>query len=134
MSKPAYLAISEYSPVEPVIIFVPSRKQCNMTASDILLHALADGNEDRFLNIEEADLQPHLDHVTDRSLAENLRHGVGVYHEALNKQDKRIVERLFQAGAIQAIVASRDVAWSTPLSGYMVVVMGVQYFEGKEHR
>ena len=72
MSKPAYLAISEYSPVKPVIIFVPSRKQCTMTASNILLHALSDGNEDRFLNIEEADLQPHLDHVTDRSLAENL--------------------------------------------------------------
>ena len=92
MSKPAYLAISEYSPVEPVIIFVPSRKQCTMTASNILLHAPADRNEDRFLNIEEADLQSHLDHITDRSLAENLRHGVGVYHEALNKQDKRIVE------------------------------------------
>ena len=80
MSKPAYLAISEYSPVKPVIIFVPSRKQCTMTASDILLHALADRNEDRFLNIEETDLQPHPNHITDRSLAENLRHGVGVYH------------------------------------------------------
>ena len=31
MSKPAYLAISEYSPVKPVVIFVPSRKQCAMT-------------------------------------------------------------------------------------------------------
>ena len=51
-----------------------------------------------------------------------------------NKRDKRIVERLFQAGAIQAIVASRDVEWSTPLSSYMVVIMGVQYFEGKELR
>ncbi|KAL5528515.1 BRR2 [Sanghuangporus sanghuang] len=134
MSKPAYLAISEYSPVKPVIVFVPSRKQCAMTASDILLHALADRSEDRFLNIEEADLQPHLDHVTDQSLAQNLRHGVGIYHEALNKQDKRIVERLFQAGAIQVVVASRDIAWSIPLSSYMVIIMGVQYFEGKEHR
>ena len=51
-----------------------------MTASNVLLHALADRNEDRFLNIEEADLQSHPDHITDRSLAENLRHGVGVYH------------------------------------------------------
>lgn len=134
MSKPAYLAISEYSVVKPVIIFAPSRKQCAMTASDILLHALADRDENRFLNIEEEDLQPHLDHVTDRSLVENLRHGVGIYHEALNKQDKKIVERLFQAGAIQVVVASRDVAWSIPLSSYMTIIMGVQYFEGKEHR
>ncbi|KAH8119267.1 Sec63-domain-containing protein [Phellopilus nigrolimitatus] len=134
MSKPAYLAISEYSSVKPVIIFVPSRKQCTMTASDIHIHCLADADENRFLNIEESELQRHLDHVSDRNLIENLKHGIGIYHEALNKQDKRIVERLFQAGAIQVVIASRDVAWSIPLSSYMVIIMGVQFFEGKEHR
>ena len=61
MSKPAYLAIREMSPTKPVILFVPSRKQCGLTANDLLLHCLADGAENRFLNIEEADLQPHLD-------------------------------------------------------------------------
>ena len=93
MSKPAYLAISEYSPVKPVIISVPLCKQCTMTAGDILLHALADHNEDcQFLNIEVADLQPHFDDIMDRSSAENLRHSFGVYHEAPNKQDKQIVK------------------------------------------
>lgn len=107
MSKPAYLAVTEYSPTKPVIIFVPSRRQCRSTASDILLHCLADGNEDRFLNIEEADLRPHTDHITDNALADSLKHGVGYYHEAMNRQDKRIVERLFESGAIQLLVASR---------------------------
>lgn len=107
MSKPAYLAIAEHSAVKPVIVFVPSRKQCAMTASDLQIHCLADGDEKRFLNLEESELRRHLDHVTDRSLAESLAYGVGLYHEALNKQDKRIVERLFQAGAIQVVVASR---------------------------
>ena len=107
MSKPAYLAIMEYSPTQPVIIFVPSRKQCALTASDILLHCLADGDENKFLNIEDADLQPHLEHVTDEALKENLKDGVALYHEALNKQDKRIVERLFQSGAIPLLIASR---------------------------
>ena len=106
MSKPAYLAIVEYSPTKPVIIFVPSRRQCRLTVDDLLTHCAADDNNDRFLNIEEADLQPHLDHITDRSLAETLKHGIGYYHEALTKQDKRIVERLFQSGAIQ-VLASR---------------------------
>lgn len=107
MSKPAYLAIAEYSATKPVIIFVPSRRQCRPSASDILLHCLADGDENRFLNIEEADLQPHLDHISDTGLLETLKHGVGYYHEAMNKQDKRIVERLFESGAIQLLVASR---------------------------
>ncbi|OAX40546.1 Sec63-domain-containing protein [Rhizopogon vinicolor AM-OR11-026] len=134
MSKPAYLAIVEHSPTKPVVIFVPSRRQCRLTVDDLLVHCGADDNPNRFLNIEEADLQPHLDHINDKGLVECLKHGIGYYHEALDKQDKRIVERLFQSGAIQVLVASKDTAWSLPVASYMVIIMGVQYYEGKEHR
>ncbi|KAF5335668.1 hypothetical protein D9611_009716 [Ephemerocybe angulata] len=65
MSKPAYLAISEYSPTKPVIVFVPSRRQCTLTVDDLLTHASAEGKADRFLNIELEDLQPHLDHLRE---------------------------------------------------------------------
>ena len=68
MSKPAYLAISEYSPVKPVIISAPSCKQCAVTTSNILHHALAGRNKGRFLNIEVADLQPHFDQIIGRKL------------------------------------------------------------------
>jgi pre-mRNA-splicing helicase BRR2 len=150
MSKPAYLAIAEYSPTKPVIIFVPGRQQCRLTAEDLLVHCGADDDEDQFLNAELPDIQPHLDHISDRGLAETLKHGIGLYHEALSKQDKRIVERLFQSGAIQVLIASKvrhhpclaflvltaqqDTAWSLPVSSYLVIIMGVQSYEGKEHR
>ena len=107
MSKPAYLAILEYSPTKPVIVFVSSRKQCRLTADDMIAHCGSDEDPKRFLNIEEEDLQPHLDHVTDKGLVETLKYGIGYFHEALDKQDKRIVERLFKAGAIQVMIASR---------------------------
>lgn len=116
MAKPAYLAIVEHSPTKPVIIFVPARKQCQLTVDDIVSYCTADGNEDRFLNIEPADLQPHLDHISDKGLVECLKHGIGFYHEALSKQDKKIVERLFSAGAIQVLVASRVRSLSRPSS------------------
>ncbi|KAI6134777.1 putative RNA helicase [Pisolithus croceorrhizus] len=134
MSKPAYLAIVEYAPTKPVIIFVSSRKQCRLTVDDLLVHCTADSDPKRFLNIEEEDLQPHLEHVSDKGLVECLKDGIGYYHEAMDKQDKRIVERLFQSGAIQVLVVSKDTAWSLPLASYMVIIMGVQYYEGKEHR
>jgi pre-mRNA-splicing helicase BRR2 len=107
MSKPAYLAIAEYSPTKPVVIFVPSRQQCRLTVDNLLTHCAADDYPDRFLNIEEADSQPHLDHLTDPGLTETLKHGIGYYHEALSKQDKRIIERLFESGAIQVLVVSK---------------------------
>lgn len=110
MAKPAYLAIKEYSPSKPVIIFVASRRQCRLTVDDILTHCFADDDSSLFLKIDVEDLQPHLDHITDRGLVETLKHGVGYYHEALDKQDKRIVQRLFESGAIQVLIASKVVA------------------------
>ena len=134
MSKPAYLAIIEHSPTKPVIVFVPSRKQCRLTVDDLLTHCAADEKPDRFLNVDPEDLQVHLDHLSDAGLKETLKKGIGYFHEALSKQDKRIVQRLFESGAIQVLVASKDTAWSLPVASYMVIVMGVQYYEGKEHR
>lgn len=130
MAKPAYLAIVEYAQDRPVLCFVPSRKQCRATAADILVYCTADQEESRFLNIDPEDLAPHLEHVTDEDLKITLASGIGFYHEALSKQDKRIVERLFESGAIQVVVASKDTAWSIPLTAYMVIIMGVQTFEG----
>ncbi|KAI9277671.1 Sec63 Brl domain-containing protein [Umbelopsis sp. AD052] len=134
MSKPTYLAINAYSPEKPTIVFVPSRKQCRLTATDILTFCAADDQPDRFLKCNLEDIQSHLQRIQDPSLAEMLEHGVGFYHEALSKQDKRIVEQLFDSGAIQVVVASRDTCWGLPMNSHMVIIMGTQYFEGKEHR
>jgi pre-mRNA-splicing helicase BRR2 len=68
MSKPAYLAIVEHSPTKPVIIFVPSRCRGRLTVDDLMVHCGADSNPDCFLNIEQADLQPHLDYINDKGL------------------------------------------------------------------
>ncbi|KAN0065928.1 Pre-mRNA-splicing helicase BRR2 [Thecaphora frezii] len=138
MAKPAYLAIVEYAPDQPVLAFVPSRKQAKLTANDLLAYVLADsdrdGGESRFLNIDPADLQPHLDRLQDRELAEVLEQGIAYYHEGLSRGDRRIVERLYQAGAIQVVVASKDTAWSMPLSAHLVLILSLQTYEGKEHR
>ncbi|KAI8357996.1 Sec63-domain-containing protein [Mortierella sp. GBAus27b] len=134
MAKPTYTAITTHSPEKPVIVFVPSRKQCRLTVAELLTFCAADDTPDRFLHCERDALNTHLEHVQDKSLAESLEHGIGFYHEALSKGDKRVVETLFESGAIQVVVASRDTCWGIPLSSYMVVVMGTQYYDGKDHR
>ncbi|KAI8851535.1 Sec63 Brl domain-containing protein [Chytridium lagenaria] len=80
------------------------------------------------------ELETHLKSLQDRYLAELVEHGVAFYHEALSKSDKRIVERLYSAGAIQVVVASRETCWSIPMAAHLVIVMGTQQFLGKEHR
>lgn len=134
MAKPAYLAITQMSSDKPAMIFVSSRKQTRQTARDLLAACVADDDEDRFLHAEVEQMRPLLDRVHEEALAEALSHGIGYYHEALSQSDKRIVKHLYDNGAIQVLVASRDTCWELTSTAHLVIVMGTQYFEGREHR
>ncbi|CZT48004.1 related to ATP dependent RNA helicase [Rhynchosporium secalis] len=134
MAKPTYLSILQMSPDKPAIIFVPSRKQARSTTRDLLLACLASDDEDRFLHADVDQMKPLLERIGEEALAEALSHGVGYYHEALSTSDKRIVKHLYDNGAIQVMVASRDVCWELDCIAHLVVVMGTQYYEGREHR
>ncbi|KAK0118790.1 DEIH-box ATPase [Cadophora gregata] len=134
MAKPTYLSILQMSPDKPAIIFVPSRKQARSTTRDLLLACVASDDEDRFLHVDVDQMKPLLDRISEEALAEALSHGVGYYHEALSTSDKRIVKHLYDNGAIQVMVASRDVCWELDCTAHLVIVMGTQYYEGREHR
>ncbi|KAL0638958.1 Pre-mRNA-splicing helicase BRR2 [Maublancomyces gigas] len=134
MAKPTYLAICGTPADKPVIVFVPSRKQCRSTALDILSYCVSDDDDDKFRLVNLEDIAPYLNHIQEKALAESLSHGIGYYHEALSKNDKMIVENLYQANAIKVLLASRDVIWELNSSAFLVIVMGTQFFEGREHR
>ncbi|KAJ3182114.1 DEIH-box ATPase [Irineochytrium annulatum] len=134
MTKPAYIAITQMAVSKPAIVFVPSRKQCRLTAVELLTFCAADGVPKRFLHGNEADVAPIVANVSDKNLAETLSHGIAYFHEALSKGDKRIVERLYKSGAVQVIVASKETCWGIPMTAHLVVIMGTQHFLGKEHR
>ncbi|RCI07855.1 hypothetical protein L249_5800 [Ophiocordyceps polyrhachis-furcata BCC 54312] len=134
MAKPAYLAITQMSPDKPAIIFVPNRKQTRATTRDLMAACAVDGDEDRFLHAEVEQMRPLLDRIHEEALAEALSHGIGYYHEALSQSDRRIVKHLYDNGAIQVLVASRDVCWELTSTAHLVVVMGTQFFDGREHR
>ncbi|KAK7900486.1 Pre-mRNA-splicing helicase BRR2 [Exophiala xenobiotica] len=134
MSRPAYLAVLQLSADKPAIIFVPGRKQVRATAVDILSACIMDDDDQRFLHTNVEELAPFLERIHERALAESLSHGIGYYHEALSASDKRIVSHLFKIGAIQVMLASRDVCWEIPFTAHLVIVMGTQYFQGREHR
>ncbi|KAB8077842.1 Sec63 Brl domain-containing protein [Aspergillus leporis] len=134
MARPAYHSILQLSPDKPAIVFVPNRKQTRSTAMDLLAACAIDDDEDRFLNADANELTPLLNRVQEQTLAESLSHGIGYYHEALSPTDKRIVSHLFLIGAIQVLLASRDVCWELNLTAHLVIVMGTQFFEGREHR
>jgi pre-mRNA-splicing helicase BRR2 len=134
MAKPTYHAILQMSPDKPAIVFVPSRKQVRATTRDLLAACVASDDEDRFLHVDVEQIRPLLEKVQEEALAEAISHGIGYYHEALSSIDKRIVKHLYDNGALQVMVASRDVCWELDCKAHLVIVMGTQFYEGREHR
>lgn len=136
MCKPMYYSILQHSEDKPAMVFLPGRKQVRQTAAQLLECCAADGegNEDRFLNADLSELAAVLEKINERALAESISHGVGYFHEALSSFDKQAVQYLFQRGAIQVLLVSRDCCWEINSTAHLVVVMGTQYFEGREHR
>ncbi|MEE6509945.1 hypothetical protein FKM82_028521, partial [Ascaphus truei] len=133
MAKPVYHAIMKHSPKKPIIVFVPSRKQTRLTAIDILTTCASDVQRQRFLHCMEKDLAPYLDKLSDGTLKETLLNGVGYLHEGLSSLEKRIVEQLFNTGAVQVVVASRSLCWGLNIAAHLVIIMDSQYYNGKIH-
>ncbi|KAJ1958217.1 Pre-mRNA splicing [Linderina pennispora] len=120
---------------EPAIVFVPSRRQCRVVAGELLTLAAADGVPARFLRAEASIIESAIGRVADKALREFLAYGVGYYHEALTDADRQTVTGLFEAGAIQVLVASRETCWALdPVHARTVVIMGAERYSGREHR
>uniref|UniRef100_A0A672JRK2 Activating signal cointegrator 1 complex subunit 3 n=1 Tax=Salarias fasciatus TaxID=181472 RepID=A0A672JRK2_SALFA len=133
MAKPVYHAIMKHSPSKPAVVFVPSRRQTRLTAIDILTFCAADVVPQRFLHCSEKDLAPFLDKLNDPTLKETLANGVGYLHEGLSTTERKIVEQLFNSGAVQVVVSSRSLCWGINISAHLVIVMDTQYYNGKIH-
>lgn len=135
MTKPTYTAIMQHAKNgKPAVVFVPTRKHAQLTAVDLMTYSNADGGEKSpFLLRSDEDLEPFVSKVKEPMLSATLRHGIGYLHEGLTSMDQEVVTQLFEAGWIQVCVASSSMCWGTPLSAHLVVVMGTQYYDGREN-
>lgn len=130
MIKPTYLAVKSYQGSSS-LVFVPSRKQCVEIGLEFL--RLADVDETSFLNADIQDIEPLLSKTSDQSLKNLLSNGIGFYYKNMSSTDRKIVERLFNKGALSVLFATKDTAFYSPTAN-LVIVLSTQFFEGKEHR
>lgn len=133
MAKPVYNSILRHSLRKPVIIFVPTRKQARLIAFEILTFATSEGKPNQFFHADEPDIEPFLERMSDKSLKETLSLGVAYLHEGLVENDLRLVEQLFDSGAVQIAIVTRDLCWSLSIYSYLVIIMDTQCYNGKTH-
>ncbi|KAF7817694.1 DExH-box ATP-dependent RNA helicase DExH12 [Senna tora] len=134
MTKPTYTAIVQHAKNgKPALVFVPTRKHVRLTAVDLMTHSNADSGEKPFLLRSSVELEPFLGKINDEMLKVTLRQGVGYLHEGLSSFDHEVVTQLFEAGWIQVCVLSSSLCWGVTLSAHLVVVMGTQFYDGREN-
>ncbi|KAJ0247227.1 Sec63 domain-containing protein [Hirschfeldia incana] len=135
MTKPTYSAIVQHAKnKKPAIVFVPTRRHVRLTAVDLMAYCQMDNPQSPdFLLGKLEELEPFVMKISEETLKETLSHGVGYLHEGLCSLDQEIVTQLFEAGRIQVCVMSSSLCWGTPLTAHLVVVMGTQYYDGREN-
>eukprot|EP00124_Ichthyophonus_hoferi_P001685 Ihof_evm4s95 gene=Ihof_evmTU4s95 len=133
MARPVYSSILRHSPSQPVIVFTPSRKQAKITALDLVTYSVGDGRPTQFLHCAEHDLEDTMTPIKDKALRESIQSGVAYLHEGMKKEERAAVEVLFAAGAIQVVVATRDLCWTMTGTAYLVIVMDTQFYDGRNH-
>ncbi|KAL3845926.1 hypothetical protein ACJIZ3_003329 [Penstemon smallii] len=135
MTKPTYTAIVQHAKNgKPAIIFAPTRKHTRLTAGDLMTYSSLDGEEKpMFLLQSVEELEPFVSRIKEPMLKQTIQFGVGYLHEGLNSTDQDIVKTLFETGWIQVCVMSSSMCWGVPLSAHLVVVMGTQYYDGREN-
>ncbi|KAH6769435.1 U5 small nuclear ribonucleoprotein helicase [Perilla frutescens var. frutescens] len=135
MTKPTYTAIVQHAKNgKPAIVFVPTRKHARMTAVDLMTYSSVDSEQKPLFLLHSAEeLEPFVANIKEPMLKETIQFGVGYLHEGLNSTDQDIVKTLFETGWIQVCVMSSSMCWGVPLSAHLVVVMGTQYYDGREN-
>lgn len=132
MGKVLLTVIQRHAPRggAPTLVFVTSRKQCQLTAIDVMVleEAAAD---DEAVAIEDAELLESLD---DPALRRTLARGVAFTHAGLSPRDRDVVDKLYRQGRVRVLIAPADSCWSLTYEAYLVVVMGTERYDPREHR
>jgi pre-mRNA-splicing helicase BRR2 len=136
LGKPCYNAILTHADAKPTIVFVPSRKQAQLTAIDLLTYAAADGKAERFLHgsPEDREMSSILERTRDPALKHTLKFGVAFCHPGMPATEKKAIEELFEKGFIQVLVATHSLCWGMCVSAQLVIILGTKSFDGREHR
>jgi pre-mRNA-splicing helicase BRR2 len=137
MTKPAFTALSSVARGVPAIVFVPSRKQTQLTAIDIMTYAAASGEPHRFLGegIDPSALTAVIEaDIRDPALQQTLPMGVGFVHGGMKRSERSRVEALYTDGVIQVLIMPASLAWEVTAEASLVIIMDTVSYDGREHR
>lgn len=134
MNKPIFKAIQTHGSNDPVIIYVSSKKQCSVTAHDLISQLVHQGIEKQWLNIPARDLTALLNRIQDDDLKFCLEFGIGYLYPGLKGYHKDLVEELYRYRKIQVLICTTEYAWESDLRAHLIIVKGTEHYDREAER
>jgi len=73
-------------------------------------------------------LQSEIGNIKDNDLKDLLPYCMGVHHAGMNREDRALVEDLFNEGHLQIIVSTSTLAWGVNLPAHTVIIKGTTIY------
>ena len=135
MGKPVYDSIDRHIDGKSAIVYVPSRRQAQLTAIDIMTYRESRVGE-LFLGdgVSQEEMARIAAEIREPALQQVLASGIGFLFAGMVESDWEIVVDLFEKGALRVLVCPVDLCWKSPCVAHLVVVMGTEGYDGREKR
>jgi pre-mRNA-splicing helicase BRR2 len=131
MAKPVFNALDRHIGQGTALVFVPSRRQAQLTAIDIMSYSASSGSESyRGNSTSEEELTKLASTLREPALQQVLPAGVAFVHGGMVQSDWDALIGLQRKKAIRVIVCPADLCWKLPCVGDLIVVMGTEAFDG----
>lgn len=138
MTRNLYRNINIHTSREPILLFVSDRKAARLTAADLYSYARCEGNEEKFLHLEEEiygdKFRKLVDYVKDKYLNFYLPKGIGFIYDGMNPEYTKIILDLFNKNIIQVLIITHNLTWSIDVKAHLVVILDTKYYDGHEKR
>ncbi|KAL7638072.1 UNVERIFIED_CONTAM: hypothetical protein RMT77_011697 [Armadillidium vulgare] len=118
-----------------VMVFVHSRNGTLKTAQNLIKLAQEQGKTEEFLPENLPDVgraRKDLQRSRNKKLLELFDNGFGVHHAGLLRQDRNLIESLFQRGFIKVLVTTATLAWGVNLPAHAVIIKGTDIYDSKQ--
>lgn len=117
-----------------VMVFVHARKETLTTALALRELALIHNKQELFTSSCESssssrNLLKEIESSRNRELKSLLQTGIGIHHAGLLRSDRRLSERLFEAGLLTVLVCTSTLAWGVNLPAHAVIIKGTQLYD-----
>lgn len=135
MAKPVYNAVVRHCDGKSALVYVPSKRQAQLTAIDIMTYGESQ-NYGSFVGSGSSDADIALVSKTLRepALQQVVAAGIGFVHNGMVEADWNTVVDLYQRGTIRVLVCPADLCWRLKCVAHLVVIMGTEAFDGREGR